>query len=316
MPIHVFAPAGGTPAFRPAGCCVGFDLDGTLVFSMSGRRYAAQWGDCLPHPQAAAVIQRLHDTGCNVFIATNQANPQASIMDKLQQAATHFGVEVIAAVGRGCAERKPSPAIWHDYCRRHGAAGGQKVIFCGDAAGPKHSGGFPAYEWNDTDYGFAQAIGAAFYRPEQLLPLPPLHVDAAQKQVVLLMGPPGVGKTRFAAHLIQCVRADPRACEWVVVEQDEHKTRKSVLSTVWTALIENKSVLVDATHPRRTSREEVYRLADVHRAPVQVCWLARDGRRGNELRERKVPEVAYNVYAKNFEDPRADVPARKVNVIV
>jgi hypothetical protein len=40
---------------------------------------------------------------------------------------------------------------------------------------------------------------------------------------------------------------------------------------------------------------------------VRIAWHIRDGRPYNALRtEKHVPEVAYAVYAKRFEDPRYD----------
>ncbi len=39
---------------------------------------------------------------------------------------------------------------------------------------------------------------------------------------------------------------------------------------------------------------------------VRIAWHIRDGRPYNALRVKPVPEVAYSVYSKRFEDPRLD----------
>lgn len=309
MPIHVYEPDGGAPPLLPTNKYALFDLDGTLVVSMTGRLFASRWLDCLVRPGAESIIRRLRESGYNVFIVSNQAMVQQSVADKMQQAARHFGVSVYAAVGKNCVERKPAPHMWQSYTHRHGITKPpDKLLYCGDAAGATASGGFQAYEWADSDYQFAQTIHAKFLLPQQLMPPPHITVDISALQVVLLMGTPGAGKTEFAKYFAAKVHrlASGQSRPWVVIEQDKCGSKKKAHEQLHQALIGGNSAVIDATHPSRARRVEVLQIAQLYYAAMRIIWLPQSGREANKRRPKPVPSVAYNMYGKNFDDPRQD----------
>ena len=324
MPIHVYEPDGGAPPLLPTNKYALFDLDGTLVVSMTGRLFANRWLDCLVRPGAESIIRRLRESGYNVFIVSNQAMVQQSVADKMQQAARHFGVSVYAAMGKNCVERKPAPHMWQSYMHRHGITKPpDKLLYCGDAAGATASGGFPAYEWSDSDYQFAQTIHATFLLPHQLMPPSHITVDISALQVVLLMGTPGAGKTEFAKYFAAKVHrlasgqsasdqsasdqsASGQSRPWVVIEQDKCGSKKKAHEQLHQALIGGSSAVIDATHPSRARRVEVLQIAQLYYAAMRIIWLPQSGREANQRRPKPVPSVAYNMYGKNFDDPRQD----------
>ena len=68
-------------------------------------------------------------------------------------------------------------------------------------------------------------------------------------EMVLMRGPPGCGKTRFARKYLES-----QGYEWL--NQDVLKTKAKMKKAITTALKGKKSVIVDKTHPDRASRRE------------------------------------------------------------
>ena len=93
---------------------------------------------------------------------------------------------------------------------------------------------------------------------------------------------------------------------YVHCEQDVLGTARAVLRDATAGLKSGKSVVVDASHSTAAHRAPYLALARQLGAPVRILWHIRDGRPYNALREKPVPEVAYAVYSKRFEDPRLD----------
>jgi bifunctional polynucleotide phosphatase/kinase len=323
MPSVLFVPRrppGGAARLvedaHPTGKHALFDLDGTLVTSASGRLFAPRWDDCLVHPEATSAIRKLQGEGYSCAIVTNQSSVRADTSEKMQSAADHFGIPVFAAMGRGCPERKPSTVLWAEYTKHVGADGSPpaSLIYCGDAAGAQHSTGFPPYEWSDSDYQFSVNIGAEFRLPHELMPTPPIVVDPATAQVVILVGMPGVGKTKFAKHFVESARSMAPAPgfpiqasrQWVAIEKDSFRTKPRAHDALHKALAAGTSAVFDATHPSRKSRTEVINIARAHGATPRIIWLPRGGRQANSRREKPVPVVAYSMYTKHYEDPRGD----------
>jgi bifunctional polynucleotide phosphatase/kinase len=79
---------------------------------------------------------------------------------------------------------------------------------------------------------------------------------AGEKQLVLLCGPPGCGKSTLAASAA-------RVSGWVVVNQDALKTKEKTVIAVKEALMSGRSVVVDRTHVDAASRAELLQLLGV-----------------------------------------------------
>jgi len=164
------------------------------------------------------------------------------------------------------------------------------VKMCGDAIGPDHP--YPPFRWASSDFEFAKAIGAEFVEPPVYDAIT-ATLGVPDKRIVLLVGNPGSGKSSFAREI---AKQYPHVKH---IEQDVLKTPAAVRKTVVAELTAGNSVIVDATHASAKSREPYTQLGH----PVTVVWFVRDGRPWNALREKPVPEVAYAVYSKHFEEP-------------
>ena len=77
--------------------------------------------------------------------------------------------------------------------------------------------------------------------------------------------------------------------------------------------MEGKSVVIDATNGTRKVRTEWIEVAEVFKVPITCIWLKTSeelAKHMNRYREavtkgerKHVPEVAYRMYNKSFEDP-------------
>ena len=324
MSFVLFPYAGTVVIASPAVAAEGdriflLDIDGTLITSKSGRRWAADADDWIFLGDVPATLNRLRVEGWIVALVSNQSDWKtspaatakiASILAALETANGWAPTCLVATATRkekDTVYRKPGRGLY-DVLLSHldlTAAGVAEVRMCGDAVGPADP--FPPYRWADSDAAFATAIGATFVRPLDLFPsIPPVTpaslpatatatATAAAQELVLLVGNPGSGKSSTGRAFA--------AAGYIHVEQDVVGTKAAVKRAVTAGLAAGKSVVVDATHGSQVNRDPYIALAAEKRVPLRIVWHIRDGRSFNALREKPVPEVAYAVYSKHFVPP-------------
>ena len=304
----VLFPSTGTvvPAATEAPKLFLIDIDGTLVTSKSGRRWAADADDWIFLGDVPATLERLKTEGWIVALVSNQSDwktspaPAAKIASILAALETANGwkpwclVATATRKEKDTVYRKPGKGLYDVLLTHLGVTAVAKVHMCGDAVGATDP--FLPYRWADSDAAFAAAIGATFVRPLDLFPssqsIPP---SPATQELVLLVGNPGSGKSTTGRVLA--------AVGYVHVEQDVVGTKAAVKKAVTAALATGKSVVVDATHGSQVNRDPYIALAAEKKLPLRIVWHVRDGRPFNALREKPVPEVAYAVYSKHFVAP-------------
>jgi bifunctional polynucleotide phosphatase/kinase len=242
-------------------------------------------------------------------------------------------------------------------------------FYVGDAAGRPPSSR-KQRDFSDSDRKFALNVGVSFYTPEmyfdgstesvESLPLsgldPRTLVDSQHivgmadlnsilrrivsphevaeylistrdkpgtQTLVLLVGFPASGKTTFARrHLIA------HGFEWI--NQDNLKTAAKCLKTAKDYLAVGKSIVVDMTNPKATTRAAYTELARSCGKPVCVVALvmqtsreiaehlnlirerAEEGTRNEPVRTR-VPAVAFNTFAKSLVLP--SLPEEEIDKI-
>jgi bifunctional polynucleotide phosphatase/kinase len=281
------------------------DIDGTLVTSASGRRWASSASDWIFLGPVAATLDRLHREGWIVALITNQSDwktspdPEVkitSILAALQEINGWTPWCLIATATRkeqGTLYRKPGRGLYDLLVEQLSPTTITEVRMCGDAVGP--SDPYPPYRWASSDFDFAKAVSATFVRPCDLFPPCSSVSISASQEIILLMGNPGSGKSSLARDLV--------TKGYIHVEQDNMTSKAATKKAVITALAPGRSVVVDATHGSSTNRAPYLSLG----FPVRVLWCIRDGRPFNALREKPVPEVAYAVYSKHFVRPEGDV---------
>ncbi len=290
------------------------DVDGTLIVSKSGRKWAESASDWIwAHPAFPAFLAEKAQTTV-VALVTNQsmwlqarsAAPAkiASILAALEAAVGWRPWCLVATATtkqRDTVYRKPARGLYDVLLKELGWRQEDVgcIEMCGDAVGAEDP--CPAYRWASSDRDFAVGIGATFVRPCDLgLPTlaPPLPLaSSGQKELIICVGNPGSGKSTLARSFA--------AVGYVHVEQDVTKTAAATLKAVKAAaaVMGCTGVVVDATHSSVKNRAPYIALAKSCGFAVRIVWCMRDGRHWNALRPKPVPEIAYAVYSKYFEEP-------------
>ncbi|CAM9646743.1 unnamed protein product [Scytosiphon promiscuus] len=334
---------------------VAFDMDGTLIKTKSddGKR-CFLFGDTpddwqLWHSKVPEVMRRWHDRGYKVAIISNQMGVGSGKVDKrVLQAKVR---SVVAALGIPTVEaylsclddynRKPRLGCWDFVSDSNN--GGMKAekeacLYVGDAAGRPKQGTYKK-DFSAGDLKLALNAGIPFQTPEQFFmrSTQPLHRnrslavmgfdpttllknassggmeslarDGGGLEVVVLVGPPGGGKSTLCMD---------RLPEHARINQDELSTLKKCQKAAIENLKKKKSVVVDATNPKRSTRAEWVALAQQHGAsarciflttPKEACFHLNAFRGCNpwskEGDRRKVPDVVIHSWFKYLDTPQA-----------
>lgn len=287
-----------------------FDIDGTLVHSRSGRRWAQDADDWIWASQTVpAKLDNYWREGWTVCLMSNQSQwskdptlPKGKVETILTTIETSFGWKpwcFLATHPKDTVYRKPARGMYDALLTALSITTNAvtDLHMCGDAAG--HDDPFVPYQWSDSDKKFAETIGAKFLRPMDVFDVASPPAPSTTQELILLVGNPGSGKSSTAKHFAT-------SAGYVHVEQDVVRTKAKTLKAVKDALPSGRSVVIDATHGSLANREPYLKLAKEKGLPLRILWHIRDGRPWNTLRASPVPEVAYAVYSKHFIDPRTD----------
>jgi DNA 3'-phosphatase len=292
-----------------------FDLDNTLITSKSSKRWAANDSDWIFQGNVPAVLQTYATEGWTIGIVTNQFEWEkelgaqrkvTTVLDALF-AANAWAPWCLVATGspKEAVYRKPARGLY-DVLLRSLDTIPDEIQMCGDAVGADSP--VPEYRWSNADAGFAAAIGARFVTPEVVFGRSRATINQEQKELVLCVGNMGSGKSTTSRAFVAQSTSPDIVCAYTYehVENDVHRTCRASLRAATLALNAGKSVIVDGCYGSAEARAPFLALAREHGIPCRILWHIRDGRPYNALREKPVPEVAYAVYSKRFEDPRLD----------
>ncbi len=286
------------------------DVDGTLIVSKSGRKWADTPTDWMwAHPNFPQFLAEKSKDAV-VALVTNQSMwthegsqapaKIASILAALEAANGWRPACLVATATtkqKDTLYRKPGRGLYDVLLKEMGWEEDVGIAeMCGDAVGAEDPN--PAYRWADSDSKFAQAIGATFVRacdlPLPTIPPPTPTPLCEVKELVICVGNPGSGKSTTACQFA--------AAGYTHVEQDVTKTAAATMKAVKGA-IATQSVVVDATHSSVKNRAPYIVLAKERGYRVRILWHVKDGRPWNAQRPKPVPEIAYAVYSKYFEEP-------------
>ncbi len=192
----------------------------------------------------------------------------------------------------------------------------------GDASGKDDP--FPPYRYASTDRDFAKNLSlllsktytlCQYIRPIDIFGSKPV-IPKDYQELVITVGNPGSGKS-VASYTLE-------KYGYKVCISDVIRDRPKLAQCVYDNVAAGYSVVVDAMNPYKEKREDYLKIARQFKIPVRILWFVRDGRPFNQLRgtydsnlggfktssvyyhKEAVPDVAYNTYSKQFEEPTED----------
>lgn len=275
-----------------------------------------------------------------IAIITNQSRFTDLLFNKIekfrQDIEESLGWSPYIFIGRNKKYLKPSTGSFKLLCKnlnidynllnveymRKIEKGMPNCFMVGDASGK--SDPFPPYRYSSTDRDFINNLNLLLSKKYTVFQyIRPIDIFGSKEvkarnyqELVITVGNPGSGKSSASYSLQQK--------GYKVCVSDIIKDRVKLIQCVIDNLNSGNSVVVDATNPGKDKRMEYIRVANELDIPVRILWFIRDGRPFNELRgtydsnlggyrsdatyyhKEPVPDVAYNVYSKNFEEPAED----------
>lgn len=291
-----------------------FDLDGTLITRKNGK--IPHYFD--PDPSnwifLGNVIETLlyyQEHNYTIIILTNQSRYTDEVKDRLSQIIKkleHYGISLIMLVpaGKDNISRKPQIGSFDVILKvlNTNIQNIKKIFVCGDAVGETDDN--PSYRWSDVDYLYYRNLKnylplgfkIKFKRPIEIFSSnAKILADKILEKnidVVILMGNQGSGKSTFSNFLKE---------EYVILEQDVLKTIPKMLKNAKVNLINGQKIVIDATNPSIEKREVWINLAKEYNKTYCIVWSIKNGYEFNKYRLNKIPDIAYNIYSKKFEEP-------------
>lgn len=298
------------------------------------------WDDKVPgrlrklHEDGHRVVFFTNQAG----IEKKKVTPQ-SFKSKLEDIIKQLEIPVLVFASTGTNHyRKPYTAMWDLFVENYNSGvkvDKSKSIYVGDAAGRKKGWAKDKpKDFSCSDRMFAANVGVKFSTPEEFFlnesPAPfewrsldpcsflqantPISKDkdnakyAIKKQeVVVMVGQPASGKSTFRKRYLE-----PHG--YVAVNRDTLGTVEKCLKVAKEALNAGKSVVADNTNPSAESRAKFIKLAQEKGVSCRCFWLQTPLEvshhlnlfRQNQTRGevRRIPDVGYNMFKKNFEEPQ------------
>lgn len=282
---------------NPTSIIASFDLDWTLIRPTKSK-FSKNVDDYAFLPNVISTLLKYQEENYSIVIFTNQKAGGKklqtilarieNIIDDLQTNGINPTVFIASKENE---YRKPNTGMF-DYLNRMVNVDKENSFYCGDA-------GLRPEDFSSSDYDFAKNIGLPFYYPNEIFPNNTFNIPDTQTMIIFV-GMQGAGKSTFFENNL-------RDKGYVHINQDIMKTKTKVLSETEKALKAGLSVAIDRTNPSVESRKIFLNLAVKYNVPAMIIRFVSDGYGRNKLREKPVPDIAYNNYYKNLEEPNEDV---------
>lgn len=274
---------------------VAFDLDWTLSYGTKSL-YPSQSDDIEILPNRYEFLAKLIKRGYSLVIFTNQKSKSKKEAEKkvlrVQTFLDKIKLPIYTFISvKDDVNRKPTVGMFEMF-KEIAKINPEKIFYIGDALGRPQ-------DFSDTDLLFGKNISAIVLSPEEVFIPTSIPKFKEEKELVITVGASATGKTTYSKKYM------PNH-EWI--NQDILKTKKKVDEKVLSIMkTTNKSIVVDATHPTRSRREELYKLADKFNYKIRVLHFVRNGYSWNKLRgDDKISIIAYHTFYSRFENPNKD----------
>jgi bifunctional polynucleotide phosphatase/kinase len=277
-----------------------FDYDHTLVCPKDGKTFPSNVEDWIwLYPNIPDQLKRYNDDGFSVVIFTNQSKEWK--VTQIQTVAKSLEIPIFVVIAREKCDYKPNPVLYDVLVGDHAFDKAQS-FFVGDALGRKG-------DYANSDKVFAQNIGLKCHSPEEffgakqeqkVVDIPALNLSDS-KQVVIMVGYPGSGKSSIAKHICQDEN-------FVLIQGDVYKTSAKMIKAALPSIQDGKSIIFDATNSSIKKRSEYIEFAKKHDYAIVCIYVSTsldEAYKRNMLRDydKQVPKIAYTIYRKNLNIP-------------
>jgi len=276
-----------------------FDYDWTLVNPKDGKTFPSDIDDWMwMYSNIPEQIKQYYEQGFMIVVFTNQSKSWKC--EQIQQVMSLLQIPLFIVAATDKTIYKPNTILFDNLVREQQIDKSQS-FYVGDALGRKS-------DFSDSDKIFAENIGVKWYSPEDIFAPKttafeiPTIITSKNPEVIIMMGYPGSGKSTIAANL--CLQNE----NYVHIAGDIYKTLAKMRKVATEHILQNNSVVFDATHSSIKKRKEIVDFAKKHNyetrcihvnTPLGVSYIR------NNLRDedKRVPKIAYSVYKKYFEPP-------------
>lgn len=292
------------------GLIAGFDLDGTIITTKSGKKFPIDKNDWkYAFDNIQEKLNDIRSKGYQIVIISNQKGLKDinSFKFKLNKVFENIHIDAIFIANKGNYYRKPYPGFLKLF---------KLDFYVGDAAGRKG-------DHANSDAAFAINAGIHFYTPEHFflgdkneyhLTTPDITVKKfsmpklLDKSVIMMVGRPGSGKSTIANIIQKNITKNYNYSAKIFSNDLSKKAFKEYL----TALNNNeKYLIIDNTNPSKLTRNEWLQPAYNKGYITLIIWVDISdevSRYLNKYRyyktgEKLIPDVVYNIYNKNFREP-------------
>jgi bifunctional polynucleotide phosphatase/kinase len=277
-----------------------FDVDWTLIKPKDGRTFPKHIDDWMwLRKSVPTVLQSFHKKNFEIVFITDQSKKWK--VDMIHNVCSQLDLPITVLIAMKKELHKPNPTLFsHTYANR--TIDLNQSFMVGDAGGRKG-------DWSSVDKDLANAIHVQYITPESIFPLDQIQkvkhnlsdpTKDDTKEIIIMVGYPGSGKTHIATHHFP---------NYSIISGDTLKTPAKMIKYA-RSLIEQSSIVFDATNGTKDKRALYISFAKEHNIPVRCIWVHRDINVAMEQckeREMKggkhIPKIAFYAYRKRFQPP-------------
>ena len=182
------------------------------------------------------IIKNYYNDGYMIVIFTNQSKKWKYKQIKLVCLALQIPIYAVIA---SKINYKPN-TIMYDSLFENINIDKKNSFYVGDALGRK-------IDFSNSDKEFANNIGIKYYSPEQIFCcnnnfiIPEIKLSK-NPEIIIIVGYPGSGKSTLSKHICKINN------NYYHIESDQYKTIPKILKKANEYMIENKSIIIDATN--------------------------------------------------------------------
>lgn len=285
--------------FEFKGKIAGFDYDHTIVKPSSGGTFPKNEDDWMwLRKNIPEILQNSNNDGYSIVIFTNQSKEFK--LKQLHNVLGSLPFPTCLVYETDKTLQKPNCHMFVQFIEKFGDVDINKSFFVGDALGREG-------DFADSDKQFAINCGLKWKSPEEFFPFAEKEVVDIEypnnREIVIMMGYPGSGKSTFVEKYF----GDKDNYE--IIHGDELKTEAKMKKALKNGILNDKSVVIDATHSSKKKRKVFIDIAKKEDIPVRIIRMTttiEESMSRNLERTIKVPKIALYMYRKHYEEPTID----------